>query len=299
MSPYLGIEIVQPSLLAFGASASLAAALMVLAPLGLAITLLGWAARRRSGTAGLLRRASAGDLAGLKNELKSNYERLRRNGEALPLVTDLWRRFSHSAEAMPVAVRREVAQAYHAIEVSNRLLTASTAYDSRGVLSIRQRRLALWPTLETAIRTALTALGCQVTPAIQVRTRLATQLVAGPASRAEFAAVQADRPNPLPLGDPSSVAVLPAFVAEGSLLRRSGPGCGGRTSAEQALRRVAAPRLALFYGAEAPLAAQQSATGRKAAAKGQARPRTRTKKRSARAARTAVDGQMALWESVA
>ena len=292
MSPYLGLEAVQSSVLAFGAAASLSAALLVLLPLALAIALLSRAARRLRPTAGTLRRASATDLAGLQIELRGNYDRLRRSGEAVPLATDLWRRFSQASEAMPLAVRREVAQAYHAIEVSNRLLTASAAYDSRGLLSIRQRRLALWPTLEAAIRGALSALGCQITPAIQVRTRPATEVqpTARPAARSASPAEPAvaarnDKAMPSMLGDP--------------------------------------PRLSLFCGVEAGLAASRSATGRKAAAnttlrssaslrstRGKARPRTRAraaKKRPVRPAlrfskgpsRSHLDGQMALWESVA
>lgn len=287
MSPYLGVEAVESSVLAFGAAASLTAALLVLVPLGLAIALLSRASRRLRPAAGTLRRASPNELAGLQTELRGNYDRLRRSGEAVPLATDLWRRFSHAGEAMPLAVRREVAQAYHAIEVSNRLLTASAAYDSRGVLSIRQRRLALWPTLETAIRGALSALGCQVTPAIQVRTRPATEVeaTARPAARSASPAEPAlaarkDKAMSSTLGDP--------------------------------------PRLSLFCGAEAGLAASRSATGRRAAAnttlrstRGKARPRTRARaaarKRPVRPAlrfskgpsRSHLDGQMALWESVA
>jgi len=268
MSLYLGVEVVEPSALAFGAAASLAAALLVVVPLAVAIALLSRASRRLSPTAGSLRRASAGDLAGLQAELKINYNRLRRSGEAVPLATDLWRRLSRTSQAMPLAVRREVAQAYHAIEVSNRLLTASEAYDSRGLLSVRQRRLALWPTLETAIRGALSALGCRVTPAIQVRTRLAPRPEAAALPSAEPAvAAGKEKTAPSPLDEP--------------------------------------PRLSLFYGTQATHATQatsgpaQLPPGRKGAAKGKARPGSRARKRPVRLQRMAIDGQMALWESVA
>lgn len=169
-----GVLSAETSVLAV-APLSLVTLLMVTGFLGLAMLLLASASRRINGAAGSLRRPSPLDLTALRTELKANYNRLRRTGEAMPLADDVWRRVSAAADSMPLAVRREVAQAYHAIDVSNRLLTASSAYDSRGILSIRQRRLALWPTLETAIRGALVALGCDVAPAVQVHARLFTQ----------------------------------------------------------------------------------------------------------------------------
>ena len=293
MSPYLGLQAVQSSVLGFGAAASLAAALLVLLPLALAIALLSRASRRLRPAAGTLRRASANELAGLQTELKGNYDRLRRSGEAVPLATDHWRpygpygRFSRAGEAMPLAVRREVAQAYHAIEVSNRLLTASAAYDSRGVLSIRQRRLALWPTLEAAIRGALSAMGCQVTPAIQVRTRAASEVEA--------------------TARPATKSASPAEPAVAARIEETMSSTLGDP-----------PRLSLFCGTDSAAASARSATGRKAAARGKDRPRTRArvaKKRPALPAlpalrglegrsskgpsRSHLDGQMALWESVA
>ncbi|MBN2584406.1 MAG: hypothetical protein JXL80_15200 [Planctomycetes bacterium] len=216
---------------------SVVAVLMVAAALGVALLLLGSASRRLKGAAGSLRRPSSLDLVGLRTELKSNYNRLRRSGEAMPLAADVWRRFTASGETMPLAVRREVAQAYHAIDVSNRLLTASTAYDSRGILSIRQRRLALWPTLETAIRGALVALGCDVAPAVQVHARPFRQ----PDATVKPAATAAPT---------APVAVAPESVAV-----------------------AAVPKLSLFYGVEEPasVAEHRDGSARTAAAKSKRR----------------------------
>ena len=117
-----GVLSAETSVLAV-APLSLVTLLMVTGFLGLAMLLLASASRRINGAAGSLRRPSPLDLTALRTELKANYNRLRRTGEAMPLADDVWRRVSAAADSMPLAVRREVAQAYHAIDVSNRLLT--------------------------------------------------------------------------------------------------------------------------------------------------------------------------------
>ena len=160
-----GVEL---GLLAAGLGVPLSLGLLVVLPLAAAYWLLRRASRR--GPA-LVAAASANHLTGLQNELAANYERLRRAGEAVPLAADVWREVRPRAMTMPPPVRRRLAQTYHAIEVSNRLLAAAAAYDRRGHLSLRQRRLSLWPTLEEAVRSGLTALGGHVARSLQVRVR--------------------------------------------------------------------------------------------------------------------------------
>ena len=150
---------------ALSAPASLAAALLATVPVGLGLWLMRQSSRSTSAASAPA--LPAVELGRLRAELAENYERLRSSLEAVPLAADAWRRVRALAETAPIVVHREVRLAYHAIEVSNRLLDAAVAYDSRGHLSRRQRRIALWPTLETAVREALAALGEAVTPAVQ------------------------------------------------------------------------------------------------------------------------------------
>lgn len=145
-------------------------ALLGLAPLAAGYWLLIRAVRRPVTTA----MGRSGNVSGtLRNELTRNYDQLRRVGEAVPLATDAWDCLGGRVQTMPPRARKQIAQTYDAIHVANRLLAASTAYDSRGHLSARQRGISLWPTLETAVRTALIALGCDITPAQQATIRLA------------------------------------------------------------------------------------------------------------------------------
>ena len=160
------VPMIDGCVVALSAPGSLAAALLAIIPIGLGLWLLRKSSR--SDSASSAPALAAADLGGLRAELVENYERLRSSLEAVPLADEAWRRVKVRAETTPVVVHREVRLAYHAIEVSNRLLDAAVAYDSRGHLSQRQRRIALWPTLETAVREALAALGEAVTPAVQV-----------------------------------------------------------------------------------------------------------------------------------
>jgi hypothetical protein len=159
------VPVIDGLVVALSAPGSLAAALLAVVPVGLGL----WLFRKssRSDSTSSASTLAATDLVGLRAELAENYDRLRCSREAVPLAADAWRRIKARAETYPVVVHREVRLAYHAIEVSNRLLDAAVAYDSRGHLSLRQRRIALWPTLETAVREALAALGEAVTPAVQ------------------------------------------------------------------------------------------------------------------------------------
>jgi len=165
MQALAGLE---PAVLASGMAVPVAVAVFVVVPLGLAYWLLRRATRR--GPA-LVSAASANHLGALQNELATNYERLRRAGEAVPLATGVWREVRPRAMTMPSAIRRHLARTYHAIEVSNRLLAVAAAYDSRGHLSLRQRRLSLWPTLEEAVRSGLTVLGGHVARSHPIRVR--------------------------------------------------------------------------------------------------------------------------------
>ena len=145
-----------PALLAASLGGALLVAAVALAPLVAAYWLLTRAARGRSDAADALAAvAESSSAAALRHELLANYERLRRAGEAVTLATEVWARLRSRSDVLPAAVAQEVARAYQAAEVANRLLLASAAYDSRGHLSLRQRRLALWPTLEAALRSAL------------------------------------------------------------------------------------------------------------------------------------------------
>jgi len=157
-----------PGVLAANVGVPLAMSLLVALPLVAAYWLLARASRQRRG---LITSGSADHLDSLQNELSHNYDRLRRAGEAVPLATDAWRHLRHRPSTMPPPVRRRLARTYHAIEVSNRLLVAAVAYDRRGHLSLRQRRLSLWPTLEEAVRTALAALGRHVAAPPQTQDR--------------------------------------------------------------------------------------------------------------------------------
>jgi len=171
------VPVIGGLVVALSAPASLAAALLAAIPIGLGL----WLRRKssRSASASSAPVLAATELGGLREELAENYERLRCSLEAVPLASDAWRRVKTRAETAPVVVHREVRLAYHAIEVSNRLLDAAVAYDSRGHLSLRRRRIALWPTLETAVREALSALGETVTPAVQVHSMTAPAEAAG------------------------------------------------------------------------------------------------------------------------
>jgi hypothetical protein len=166
------VPVIDVCVVALSAPGSLAAALLAAVPVGLGL----WLFRKssRSGSASSAPGLAAAELGGLRAELAENYGRLRHSLEAVPLSADAWRRVKARAETSPVVVHREVRLAYHAIEVSNRLLDAAVAYDSRGHLSLRQRRIALWPTLETAVREALLALGETVTPAVQIQSAAVT-----------------------------------------------------------------------------------------------------------------------------
>lgn len=113
-------------------------------------------------------------LAAVRNELQSNYEKLRHAGQAVPLAIDAWQRLAARADELPPAARRQLAQTYHAVDVANRLLATSAAYDRRGHLSLKHRQIALWPTIEAALRSALAALDVTVTPAARTRLRLTT-----------------------------------------------------------------------------------------------------------------------------
>jgi hypothetical protein len=241
---------------------SLATVFLALIPLAVAAWLLKRATR---GSAAAMVSPAAIDLAALRGELSENYDRLRHNPEAVLLAVDVWRRFCTRTELTPVAVNGEVAQAYHAIEVSNRLLSASGAYDSRGHLSIKQRRLALWPTLESAVRAGLASLGSPVTPAIQVRIGqvYASESAALPAAvRITCQAIPAE-----------SVSALPTLV-----------------------RASATPRLTLSYGPDAEAAMLRRHPAATELAKP---PRKTARKRPAARLRRDLDGQMPLWESVA
>jgi hypothetical protein len=145
-------------------------ALLGLAPLAAGYWLLVRAVRRPA-TMAIGRRDNV--AASLRSELIGNYDQLRRVGEAVPLVTDAWDRLGGRVQVMPPTTRKQIARTYDAIHVANRLLATSRAYDSRGHLSTRQRGISLWPTLETAVRTALVALGSDVTQAQQATIRLA------------------------------------------------------------------------------------------------------------------------------
>ncbi len=169
---------------------SVAVAMLALVPLATAYWLLARAARGRR----VLLPASSNAPASLRSELLANYDRLRRAGEAVPLATDAWARLHGRTRHMSSASARSLARTYRAIEVANRLLQASAAYDARGHLSIRHRRLALWPTVEAAVRTGLNALGTQVTQAAQTQTRPVVEDQSAPAA-AHDAAPDAPRPH--------------------------------------------------------------------------------------------------------
>lgn len=245
-----------PATLAAGLGGTITVAALALVPLAVAYWLLTRGARRTPASAGA---ASGNVLGSLRSELAANYERLRRAGQAVPLAINAWRRLRTRVEAMAPSARSPLVQAYHAIEVSNRLLAAAAAYDARGHLSLRQRRLALWPTLEAAVRAGLAALGERVTPALQAQLRPVTESTAGlPAEAQSRGPVAA-----------ASVAGRPFSLSD-------------------------APRLALFSGADTPPVQEHRPT--KAPAAAERRPRR--KRQAARPVRQ-CDGQMQLWESVA
>jgi hypothetical protein len=201
---------------ALSAPASLAAALLAAVPVGLGLWLLRQSSRSASASSAPV--LPAVELGGLREELAGNYERLRCSLEAVPLAADAWRRVKARAEAAPIVVHREVRLAYHAIEVSNRLLDAAVAYDSRGHLSLRQRRIALWPTLETAVREALAALGEAVTPAVQVHSAAApAETVRRPAAKPAGAGprLHVERPQLTVVRDPEPVAAVGFAFAGG------------------------------------------------------------------------------------
>lgn len=246
--------------------------LLGLVPLAAAYWLLMRASRR---PAAVVVGSTATLTGSLRHELASNFDLLRRVGEATPLSTEVWQRLQGRLSLLPARVAAQVAQTYHAIEVSNRLLAAASAYDVRGQLSIRQRRMSLWPTLEAAVRSGLQALGCDVTPALQARIRLVSEAEATTDAAAETAT-----PSPAPAASPAEVR--PFALND-------------------------APRLTLFYGpaATAAAASPQPAlkptplTARPAAERRPARPARKARRAMARSARAESDGQMGLWESVA
>jgi len=159
----MNLTAIHVTLLAAGLGAPALIAAVVIAPLVAGYLLLVRAAKGRPAMPGLA--GESGSLAGaaaLRHEMAANYERLRRAGEAVPLATEAWQRVSVRSDILPASVAEQVRRAYEAIAVSNRLLAAASAYDSRGHLSMRQRRLSLWPTLETAVWSALEAMVCNV-----------------------------------------------------------------------------------------------------------------------------------------
>ena len=213
---------------ALSAPASLAAALLAAVPVGLGLWLRRKDSRSASGSSAPT--LPAAELGGLREELAGNYERLRCSLEAVPLATDAWRRVKARAETTPVIVHREVRLAYHAIEVSNRLLDAAVAYDSRGHLSLRQRRIALWPTLETAVREALGALGETVVPAVQVHSAAAAEAArwptaqlasAGPRLHVERPKLTVSRgPDPIVAAGSAAAAVAPKNIVSLAAARK-------------------------------------------------------------------------------
>ena len=187
--------------------------LLGLAPLAAAYWLLMRASRRPAPVAAGSPAALAGSL---RQELASNFDLLRRVGEATPLSTEAWQRLQGRLGLLPAVVATQVAQTYHAVEVSNRLLAAASAYDVRGQLSIRQRRMSLWPTLEAAVRSGLQALGCDVTPALQARIRLVSEVQAAQRVTANVAPVaQPSEARPFALSDAPRLTLFhgPAPVA--------------------------------------------------------------------------------------
>lgn len=135
-----------------------------------------------------MRQTSRNDLGSLAQELQDNYERLRRSPEAIPLNQTAWNRLSDRIATLPAAVATALRQTYKTIEISNRVLSSVDAYDNRGGLAVRHRRMALWPTLEAAVRSSLQALDVHPTPARQVGPRLvepsrATRLAPSPAAQ--------------------------------------------------------------------------------------------------------------------
>lgn len=148
-------------------SGTFVTAILAVAPLLAACWLLLRAAGGRT-----MRQASRNDLGSLTQELQDNYERLRRSPEAIPLNQAAWNRLSDRITTLPASVATALRQTYKTIEISNRVLSSVDAYDNRGGLAVRHRRIALWPTLEAAVRSSLQALDIHPTPARQVGPRL-------------------------------------------------------------------------------------------------------------------------------
>ncbi len=244
-------------------------AMVAIVPLLAGCWLLSRAGQRRG-----LRDASANDLGSLVQELHDNYERLRRSPEAIPLTAVCWQRLNARLTNLPPAVETALRQTYRTIEVSNHVLSAVSAYDRRGGLSVKQRRMALWPTLEAAVRSSLHALGVQPTPARQVGPRL----VEGIRSAAEGLRQQPLK-SAFTLDKAPRLALFYAPTEEAAASAEA-------KSAERAADNQASDDIA---AAGAGLA--QSA-GRAPAAKGT--------RRAAARLRAAVDReQIPLWESVA
>lgn len=259
MNAMTAVEMSPISLLTLAADLGghvLAVGLLGLIPLGAAYWLLMRASRRPAAVPA----ASTDALAGsLRQELASNFDLLRRVGEATTLSTQVWQRSSDRIHLLSDSVAAQVRQTYQAIEVSNRLLAAASAYDVRGQLSIRQRRLSLWPTLEAAVRSGLQALGCEVTPALQARLRLANDAIATATASSAT--------------DTAHITAAPAPVRPFAL--------------------TDAPRLTLFYGSNT-VARPTAAADHPSVEQRPARKARRSVARTSRA-----DGQMGLWESVA
>lgn len=259
MNAMTAVEMFPFSLLTLAAdlgSNVLTVGLLALVPLGAAYWLLMRASRRPA----VVPAGSTDALAGsLRQELASNFDLLRRVGEATALSTQVWQRSSDRVHLLSDSVAAQVRQTYQAIEVSNRLLAAASAYDVRGQLSIRQRRLSLWPTLEAAVRSGLQALGCEVTPALQARIRLANDATSAATTDSATEAIQ--------------IAAAPALARPFAL--------------------TDAPRLTLFYGSDAVAQPTVAAVHPSA----EQRPARKARRSVARTSR--ADGQMGLWESVA
>ena len=203
---------------------------LAVVPLGAAFVLLAKALRGTPAT--LAADATANDLSAIRNELLANYERLRGSPVAVPLVTTTWGRLGRVAGQIPAELRASLDHAYRAIVISNRLLLASNAYDSRGHLSQRQRQMALWPTLESAVRSALGAMDCPVAKARQTGPRAATQ----PAAQVPEA-----RPARAAVGIAAAVAPrLSLFHGERAKVGERTAACDG-LGAQRRPRRVSGP----------------------------------------------------------
>jgi hypothetical protein len=231
------------TLIAASPAATVGAALLALVPLAAAYGLL-LRAGRRPRAPGPAAQPHWTDA--LRVELADNYDRRRHAGEAVLLTTDAWRRLRPRAGNLPAVLRRQIARTYHAISVSNRLLAAAADYDHRGHLSLRRRRIQLWPTLETAVRGALAALGAAPAPALRTTVRPAT----------------ADVRQPAPVAGRST-------------------GCAAHLAP---FRLDDAPRLSLFHGPAEPPALTEAAAPRAAAPRLRTRRRSaaaRPRRRSA------------------